>query len=62
MSQEATKYADVIAAKGNLEHSSTNDGENLAMGCTSGTNEMSAEEAVKNWFVLVTFCFKINCF
>ena len=52
MSTEAARYAEVIAAKGALEHSSTEDGENLAMGCTSGKTEMSAEEATKNWFVL----------
>ena len=49
MSAEAAEYAKVIAAKGNLEHSSTEDGENLAMGCTSGSSEMSAQEATKNW-------------
>lgn len=53
MCAEAKRYAEVIAAKGQLEHSSTEDGENLAMGCTSGKDVMSAEEATKNWFVFV---------
>ena len=50
MSQEAAKYAKVIAAKGSLVHSSSPDGENLALGCTSGKTQMSAEEATKNWY------------
>ena len=52
MSKEAAKYAKVIAANGSLEHSSTEDGENLAMSCTSGKKQMSAEEATKNWYAL----------
>lgn len=51
MSAEAEEYAKVIADKGSLVHSKTGGkyGENLAMGCTSKNEEMSAEEATKNW-------------
>lgn len=51
MSNEAAEYAKVLAQKGTLVHSKTGGkyGENLAMGCTSKSEEMSAEEATKNW-------------
>ena len=51
MSNEAAEYAKVLAQKGTLVHSKTGGkyGENLAMGCTSRSEEMSAEEATKNW-------------
>ena len=51
MSAESAEYAKLIAEKGSLIHSKTNGkyGENLAMGCTSKSEEMSAEEATKNW-------------
>ena len=49
MSKEAEAYAKEIAKKGTLEHSKTEDGENLAMGCTSSGTKMSAEEATRNW-------------
>ena len=57
MSAEAAKYAEVIAQKGSLKHSSTEDGENLSMGCTSGKKQMSAEEATKNWYILFVFLY-----
>ena len=50
MSKEAANYAKVIAANGSLVHSSSSDGENLALGCTRGKTQMSAEEATKNWY------------
>ena len=51
LSKEAAQYAKVIAQKGSLIHSKSGGryGENLAMGCTSKNEEMSAEEATKNW-------------
>lgn len=63
MSAEAAEYAKEIARKGALEHSSTEDGENLAMGCTTGKEEMAAEEATKNWLVILVhniFTFMIS--
>ena len=51
LSQEAEEYAKILAERGSLIHSKTGGkyGENLAMGCTSKKEEMSAEEATKHW-------------
>ena len=51
MSDEAQEYATQIAKKGTLDHSTSSDGENLAMGCKKH-GEMSFEEAVKMWLVI----------
>ena len=53
MSKEAEAYAQLIAKEGKLFHSSTKDGENLAMGCNSKNLEVSAAEAVKDWCVVL---------
>ncbi|XP_068677794.1 uncharacterized protein [Montipora capricornis] len=55
MSQSAKKFARRLAAKKELFHSSSNDrpgeGENLAMGCTTGNGEaITAAEAVMKWY------------
>ena len=49
MSKEAEAYAQLIAKEGKLFHSSTKDGENLAMGCNKRSKKVSAAEAVKDW-------------
>ncbi len=48
LSKEAAEYAKKIASEGKLEHSKTEDGENLAMGC-SPEAKMDALEATRNW-------------
>ena len=58
MTKSAEEYAKKLAKMGTLQHSSrderSNNGENLAMKCSSREeDEMSAEEATKNWSV---FC------
>ena len=47
MSEAATRYAQELLRKGSLQHSETNDGENLAMRCSR--NGLSPEDAVKMW-------------
>ena len=50
MSKEAEDYAKKLADMGTLQHAQTDYGENLAMKCSSQKeDEMSAEEATKNW-------------
>ena len=49
MSKEAEAYAQLIAKEGKLFHSSSKDGENLAMGCNARNLQVSAAEAVKDW-------------
>ena len=58
MTKSAEEYAKKLAKMGTLQHSSSDErsgnGENLAMKCSSlKGDEMSAEEATKNWSV---FC------
>ncbi|XP_065676310.1 uncharacterized protein LOC100206500 isoform X4 [Hydra vulgaris] len=55
MSEEAEKYAQYLSKIQDLKHSSdrNNEGENLAYGCNSGSEEMSAAEAVRNWYAEV---------
>ena len=60
MSKSAEEYAKKIAQMGTLKHSSSDErsgnGENLAMKCSSREeDEMSAEEATKNWSVFCTW-------
>ncbi len=60
MSKAAEEYAKKLASTGSFQHSSRDerkgDGENLAMKCTSEKgDEMSAEEATKNWWVFDSF-------
>ena len=50
MSKEAEDYAKKLADMGTLQHAQTDYGENLAMKCSSQKeDQMSAEEATKNW-------------
>ena len=50
MSKEAEEYAKKLASMGTLQHAQTDYGENLAMKCSSQKeDEMTAEEATKNW-------------
>ena len=49
MSGEATDYARKIAKDGNLEHSGTNDGENIASVCRSKNLLMTGLEATTIW-------------
>ena len=53
LSRSCADYAKTIAEKGELEHSDTKDGENLAMGCSSRNVEMSALQATKNWYEVI---------
>ena len=60
MTKSAEEYAKKIAQMGTLKHSSSDErsgnGENLAMKCSSREeDEMSAEEATKNWSVFCTW-------
>lgn len=50
LSRECATYAESLAGSGKLKHSDTEDGENLAMGCSSKNVEMSAIQATKNWY------------
>eukprot|EP00795_Rhopilema_esculentum_P001836 gene1836-16326_t len=51
MSKEAEDYAKKLADMGTLQHADTDYGENLAMKCSSQKGEeMTAEEATKNWY------------
>ena len=52
MSKEAEAYAQLVAKEGKLFHSSSKDGENLAMGCNDRNLEVSAGEAVKDWYAI----------
>ena len=53
MSKEAEEYAKKLASMESLQHSDTDYGENLAMKCSSQKeDEMTAEEATKNWYDL----------
>ena len=54
LTQQARAYAQRLASMGNLQHSSSNDGENLAMACGSGG--LSARRAVELWWVAL--CYK----
>ena len=45
---EAKAYAQQLAQMGTLTHSSSPDGENLSMGCSSNKAQ-TVEEAVTNW-------------
>ena len=47
MSQDAAAYAQRLANMNTLQHSSSNDGENLAMAC--GSQGLSAQRAVDMW-------------
>lgn len=49
MCQEAAAYAAVIARRGGLQHSNTDQGENLSMGCSTNAGQ-TATEAVTNWY------------
>ena len=60
MTKSAEEYAKKLAKMGTLQHSSSDErsgnGENLAMKCSSlKGDEMSAEEATKNWSVFCTW-------
>ena len=53
MCKEAEDYAKVLARKGQLQHASVKDGENLAYACSGGSgNGFNGAEATKRWFVL----------
>ena len=53
MTADATKYAEKIARRGTLMHSSRaerkNDGENLAMKCSSGDMKYTGYDPVTAW-------------
>ena len=61
MCDEAKKYAETLAQKGGLEHSSKEErdgqGENLSYGCSS-TSAQTIEEAVTNWWDFAKFLLK----
>ena len=48
MCNEAKTYAQQLAQTGALIHSSSGDGENLSMGCSTDKAQ-TVEEAVTNW-------------
>ena len=48
MCEEAKAYAEQLAQMGTLTHSSSGDGENLSMGCSTNKAQ-TMEEAVTNW-------------
>ena len=55
MSRKAAQYAKRLADRGAFEHSDPkerdDDGENLAMGCSSQEGEgMTAAQATRNWY------------
>ncbi|KAK3735193.1 hypothetical protein QZH41_017944, partial [Actinostola sp. cb2023] len=55
LNQQAKAYAQKIADLGALQHSSSNErgqdvGENLAMGCSTFGDPLSAKQAVTNWY------------
>ena len=49
MSIEAEEYARKIAQKGRLDHSGTDDGENIASVCRKGKSLMTGMEASNIW-------------
>jgi len=49
MCEEAKAYAEQLAQMGTLTHSSSGDGENLSMGCSTNKAQ-TMEEAVTNWY------------
>lgn len=54
MCDEAHQYAERLARMGRLEHSKDRErdgqGENLAMGCSSGASPQTVEQAVNSWW------------
>ena len=66
MTKSSEEYAKKLAKMGTLQHSSSDErsgnGENLAMKCSSREeDEMSAEEATKNWLVFCTCPYIAYC-
>ena len=57
MSAEAKSYAAIIAKRGQLQHSDSKDGENLAYSCKQKAEGSPMKEATKNWYVM----WKIYC-
>lgn len=59
MSRQAQVFAEQLAKLGTLKHSARDSrpgqGENLAMGCSSGDSVMPASAATKKWYVF-TWC------
>jgi uncharacterized protein YkwD len=57
MCAQAQDFARQLAKLGTLKHSARDtrqdQGENLAMGCSSGDTTMSADAATKKWFVFI---------
>ena len=49
MSKEAEEYAKKLAEEKKFQHSDSEDGENLAMGCSSKDEDLTAEEATEHW-------------
>ena len=49
MSTEAAEYAKVIAKLGSLQHSGTDDGENIATVCRDKNVLMTGQEATMIW-------------
>lgn len=49
MSEEATQYAKKIAKLGSLDHSKTEDGENIATVCRDKNELMTGPEASEIW-------------
>ena len=49
MSIEAEEYAKKIAESGRLDHSGTEDGENIASVCRKGNSLMTGMEATDIW-------------
>ena len=58
MNTAAAAYAKDLFDLGRLEHSARNSrqgqGENLASGCSTGTQGTTVQSAVKSWYVNIT--------
>ena len=50
MSVEAEQYAKEIAKRGSLDHSGTDDGENIASVCRKPNSLMTGREATNIWY------------
>lgn len=59
MSIQAEQYARRIAQTGRLDHSGTEDGENIASVCRKQRSLMSGSESTDIWYVILDLEFEI---